>query len=147
MDEFLSNFVRSRPPSSRIFIALGVRLGVTFHGGAFAPLPEGRCPRSTSRRRQRLHRAAHALDRSVVVTGSWWICRRISWGRAGASGPEMRRPSTLQAICRGTLAMEQINAAFRKHIDRGGLSIVKGGGFKTAGANITTKAHGRPHHR
>jgi hypothetical protein len=30
--------------------------------------------------------------------------------------------------------VEQINAAFRKHIDPNALSIVKAGDFKTAGA-------------
>ncbi len=38
------------------------------------------------------------------------------------------------------LTVEQINAAFRKHIDPGGLSIVKAGDFKTAGAYVTTKS-------
>jgi predicted Zn-dependent peptidase len=32
------------------------------------------------------------------------------------------------------LTVEQINAAFRKHIDPAALSIVKAGDFKTAGA-------------
>ena len=38
------------------------------------------------------------------------------------------------------LTVEQINAAFRKHIDPNGLSIVKAGDFKTAGAYIATKS-------
>ena len=36
------------------------------------------------------------------------------------------------------LTVAEINAAFRKHIDPGGLSIVKSGDFKTAGAYTTT---------
>lgn len=38
------------------------------------------------------------------------------------------------------LTLEQINAAFRKHIDPNALSIVKAGDFKTAGAYVTTKS-------
>ena len=38
------------------------------------------------------------------------------------------------------LTVEQINAAFRKHIDPTALSIVKAGDFKTAGAYVTTKS-------
>ena len=38
------------------------------------------------------------------------------------------------------LTVEQINAAFRKHIDPSGVSIVKAGDFKTAGAYVTTKS-------
>ncbi|HEU4935686.1 MAG TPA: pitrilysin family protein [Vicinamibacterales bacterium] len=38
------------------------------------------------------------------------------------------------------LTAEQINAAFRKHIDPNGVSIVKAGDFKTAGAYVTTKS-------
>jgi zinc protease len=34
------------------------------------------------------------------------------------------------------LTPEQINAAFRKHIDPAGVSIVKGGDFKAAGAYV-----------
>jgi zinc protease len=36
------------------------------------------------------------------------------------------------------LTVAEINAAFRKHIDPGGVSIVKSGDFKTAGAYTTT---------
>ena len=39
-----------------------------------------------------------------------------------------------------SLTVEQINAAFRKHIDPNALSIVKAGDFKTAGAYVTTKS-------
>jgi len=38
------------------------------------------------------------------------------------------------------LTVEQVNAAFRKHIDPAALSIVKAGDFKTSGAYITTKS-------
>jgi len=38
------------------------------------------------------------------------------------------------------LTAEQINAAFRKHIDPNSVSIVKAGDFKTAGAYVTTKS-------
>ena len=38
------------------------------------------------------------------------------------------------------LTVEQINAAFRKHIDPNALSIVKAGDFKAAGAYVTTKS-------
>ena len=37
------------------------------------------------------------------------------------------------------LTVEQVNAAFRKHIDPAALSIVKAGDFKTSGAYVTTK--------
>ena len=33
-----------------------------------------------------------------------------------------------------TLTLDQVNAAFRKHIDPNGVSIVKAGDFKAAGA-------------
>jgi zinc protease len=39
-----------------------------------------------------------------------------------------------------SLTVEQVNAAFRKHIDPAALSIVKAGDFKTAGAYVPTKS-------
>ena len=53
-----------------------------------------------------------------------------------ATHEELDRPfswdENLEAKIR-TLTLDQVNAAFRKHIDPNGVSIVKAGDFKAAG--------------
>jgi len=60
-----------------------------------------------------------------------------------ASHEQLDRPfkwdSDLEARIQA-LTGEQVNGAFRKHIDPNGLTIVKAGDFKTAGAYVTTKS-------
>ena len=54
-----------------------------------------------------------------------------------ASHEQLDRPFKWDADLEGriqALTADEINAAFRKHIDPNGLSIVKAGDFKTAGA-------------
>ena len=44
------------------------------------------------KRQPRLYCPDCALDRSVVVSGSSWTCRRISLGRGGDGAPELPGP-------------------------------------------------------
>jgi zinc protease len=60
-----------------------------------------------------------------------------------ASHEQIDRPlkwdADLESRIQG-LTVEEINAAFRRHIDPNGVSIVKAGDFKTAGAYVTAKS-------
>ena len=57
---------------------------------------------------------------------------RRCWPRTSSYGRTMKWDAQLEAKIQA-LTPEQINAAFRKHIDPAALSIVKAGDFKAAG--------------
>jgi zinc protease len=68
-----------------------------------------------------------AVARAEEGSVSNLLLTRERWGRT------MEWDARLEAAV-AALTPEQVNAAFRRHVDAAALSIVKGGDFKKAGA-------------